>query len=372
MTINQGLYPWFNQAWSEINLGNMPHATIIHGQTGIGKFDFALHLAKALLCESPESNQERKKPCCQCEACHWFDTGNHPDFLGIVPEDQATLLPHLAMEGADGSEDKPRKSKKKADDETEKADKKLSSFIKVDQVREALEGINTAPHRGRQRVVLLTPIETLQAVSANTLLKTLEEPPESTLFILVSDRLDRVLPTIRSRCRLLALPRPQTDEALNWLKQELITAGVKVDLPTIELKLSQSGGAVLDARDELMGSGEEGNAIALDLLLQSLSNGQQINWLATAESIYKAPMPDLLVTFERWVADLLSIQQTGQIRFYPTKKNDLERCAKTARPNKLADFWRVLLDARRVELHALATRVQIESLLIRYQEIYKD
>jgi DNA polymerase-3 subunit delta' len=83
-------------------------------------------------------------------------------------------------------------------------------------------------------------------------------------------------------------------------------------------------------------------------------------------------MPDLLVTFERWVADLLSIQQTGQIRFYPTRRHELEHCAKTARPNKLADFWRVLLDARRVELHALAQRVQIESLLIRYQEIFKD
>lgn len=372
MTINQGLYPWFNQAWSEINLDNMPHAMIIHGQTGIGKFDFALHLAKALLCESTLSNQEPKKPCCQCEACHWFDTGNHPDFLGIVPEDHASSLPHLAMEGADGSEDKPRKSKKKADDEAEKTDKKLSSFIKVDQVREALEGINTTPHRGGNRVVLLNPIETLQAVSANTLLKTLEEPPESTLFILVSDQLDRVLPTIRSRCRMLALPRPQTDEALAWMRQELLAAGVKVDDRLLEQKLSQSGGAVLDARDELLGGGEEGSGGALDLLLQALSNGQQINWLGTAESTFKVPMPDLLVTFERWVADLLSIQQTGQLRLYPTRKNDLERCAKSARPNKLADFWKVLLDARRVELHALAQRVQIESLLIRYQEIYKD
>ena len=372
MTIHQRVYPWFQQAWSEIQLNNMPHATIIHGQTGIGKFDFALQLAKALLCESPETDQGPPKPCCQCEACHWFDTGNHPDFLGIVPEDQVALLPHLAMEGTDGSDEKPRKSKKKVDDDTEKADKKLSSFIKVDQVRDALEGINTAPHRGRQRVVLLSPIETLQAVSANTLLKTLEEPPESTLFILVTDRLDRVLPTIRSRCRLLALPRPQTDEALSWLKQELLTASVKLDNQTIEQKLSQSGGAVLDARDELLSGSEEGTGPALDLLLQSLADGQQINWLGSAESTFKTPMPDLLVTFERWIADLLSVQQTGQIRFYPARKSELERCAKLARPNKLADYWRVLLDARRVELHALAQRVQIESLLIRYQDIYKD
>ena len=80
--MKQSLHPWFEQAWSELNLTNMPHAILLHGQTGIGKMDFALHLAKALICE----NTQTEKPCCQCEACHWFDTGNHPDFLGIVPE----------------------------------------------------------------------------------------------------------------------------------------------------------------------------------------------------------------------------------------------------------------------------------------------
>ena len=78
-----------------------------------------------------------------------------------------------------------------------------------------------APHRGRQRVVLINPVEALQAVSANTLLKTLEEPPTSTLFILVSDRLDRILPTIRSRCRLIALPRPHKEQALAWLSDQV-------------------------------------------------------------------------------------------------------------------------------------------------------
>ena len=368
MAIDKGLYPWFTQAWSELNFDKMPHAILIHGQTGIGKFDFALRLAKALVCESDSTI----KPCCSCEACHWFDTGNHPDFLGIVPEDQAQLLPHEAMDGAEGSEDKPKKSKKKTDDEAEKADKKASSFIKVDQVREALEGINTAPHRGRQRVVLLNPVESLQAVSANTLLKTLEEPPESTLFILVSDRLDRVLPTIRSRCRLLALPRPSQEQSLSWLPQELSMAGIKVDRAQVERALSEAGGAVMDARDYLLGSGEEGAGALVEPLLKALSEGGQINWLGAAELIHKAPMPDLLLIFERWVADLLSVQQAGLIRYYPLKQSELHRCAQSAHPNKLSDFWKALLDARRHELHALANRVQIEALLIRYQEIFKD
>ena len=360
------LYPWFTKAWSEIQLDRMPHAIMIHGQPGIGKFDFALHLAKALLCENTSS----AKPCCQCEACHWFDTGNHPDFLGVVPEDQSHLLPHEAIDGADNADEKPKKGKKKAEDDGDKADKKASSFIKVDQVRDALEGINTAPHRGIQRVVLINPVETLQAVSANTLLKTLEEPPESTLFILVSDRLDRVLPTIRSRCRLVALPRPQSDQAVSWLKGQLASQGMNAHESDIEEVLSQMGGAVMDALDHLSGAKEE-SANLSPMMLKALAEGAKVNWLGIAENTYKASMPEFLVIFERWIADLLSTQQSGHVRYYPTMKSELERCAKIANPNKLADFWKVLLDARRHELHALAQRVQMEALFIRYQDIFK-
>jgi DNA polymerase-3 subunit delta' len=354
--MKNSLFPWFEQSWSEISLSNMPHAVLLHGQTGIGKMEFALYLAKALLCES----NQQQKPCCSCEACHWFDTGNHPDFLGIVPETMVSSLPHEQMEGADSYEDKPKRGKKKTDDDTEKADKKASSLIKVEQIREALDGINTSPHRGRQRVVLLNPIETLQAVSANTLLKTLEEPPASTLFILVSDRLDRILPTIRSRC--------------TWLSNQVIAAGIKKSSTEIDQALSESGGSVMDSLAQLLGADDDSGDVsqAMNTLLSSLAEAERINWLVVAEQIYKVPMSDLLITLERWIYDLLSQQQAGQIRYYPSRQIDIQKCANLAKPNKVANFWRTLVDARRHELHALANRVQIEALLISYQELYKD
>lgn len=368
--MKNSLLPWFEQSWSEISLNNMPHAVLLHGQTGIGKMEFALYLAKALLCES----EQGQKPCCSCEACHWFDTGNHPDFLGIVPETMINSLPHELMDGADSLEDKPKRGKKKTDDDAEKADKKASSFIKVEQIREALEGINTAPHRGRQRVVLINPVEALQAVSANTLLKTLEEPPASTLFILVSDRLDRILPTIRSRCRLIALPRPHKEQALAWLSDQVQLLGIKKSSADIDKALSESGGSVMDSLAQLLGADDDrGDASqATDTLLGALAEAGHVNWLAVAEQIYKAPMSDLLITLERWIFDLLSQQQSGQIRYYPSRQLDIEKCAKLAKPNKVENFWRTLIDARRHELHALANRVQIEALLIRYQELYRD
>ena len=221
--------------------------------------------------------------------------------------------------------------------------------------------------------MLINPVEALQAVSANTLLKTLEEPPASTLFILLSDRLDRILPTIRSRCRLIALPRPQKEQALIWLTNQLQQAGVKKAQVDIDRVLCQSGGSVMDALNELLGvNDEEDVSQATDALLKGLSQAGNLNWLVTAEQVYKAPLPNILITLERWIFDLLSQQQSGQIRYYPSRQIDIEKCASLARPNKVVSFWRTLIDARRHELHALANRVQIEALLIRYQELYKD
>jgi DNA polymerase-3 subunit delta' len=162
--------------------------------------------------------------------------------------------------------------------------------------------------------------------------------------------------------------------SLAWLTSEVAAAGVKANQAEIEKVLSQAGGAVMDARDRLLGlsgAGESAQEIA-EPLLKALGEGSQINWLQTAEVIHKAPMSELLVTLERWTADLMSQQNAGQIRYYPSRRASLEACSKNARSNKLSDYWKVLLNARRHELHALANRVQIEALLIRYQEIFKD
>ena len=181
------------------------------------------------------------------------------------------------------------------------------------------------------------------------------------------------MPTIRSRCRLIALPRPQKAQALIWLTNQLQQAGVKKSQVDIDRVLSQSGGSVMDALNELLGVNDEDDVSqATEALLKGLSQAGNLNWLVTAEQVYKAPMPNILITLERWIFDLLSQQQSGQIRYYPSRQIDIEKCASLARPNKVVSFWRTLIDARRHELHALANRVQIEALLIRYQELYKD
>jgi DNA polymerase-3 subunit delta' len=207
--------PWLEAIWDGISLSAFPNAVLLHGQSGIGKFEFSIALAKALLCES----ETAAKPCNQCEACHWFDSSNHPDFIVLVPETHRKLLPHGDFES---DMDSPKKQKaSQADDDGDAPEKKEKKSISIEDARGAIEGLSIGSHRGGNRVILVYPLEMLRADSANTLLKSLEEPPSNTIFILLADRLDRVLPTIRSRCRLLSAPRPDRATGLQWLRNQL-------------------------------------------------------------------------------------------------------------------------------------------------------
>ena len=87
---SQKIAPWLEPLWNGMSLEEFPNAILIHGQSGIGKFEFAIELAKALLCETSAGS----KPCNHCEACRWFNSANHPDFIALVPETHRKLLPY--------------------------------------------------------------------------------------------------------------------------------------------------------------------------------------------------------------------------------------------------------------------------------------
>lgn len=181
--------PWQMEtarAW----LGNrerFAHAWLVHGLAGIGKLDFAVAAAASLLCETPQDGLA----CGHCAACAWFASGNHPDLRRIRPEAVAV------EEGADAAE-----VSEDAEPAAGAAKKAPSKEIRIDQIRSLESWFNTATHRGGWRVALLYPAHALNVVSANALLKVLEEPPPHTVFLLVADAPDRLLPT------LVSLPPP--------------------------------------------------------------------------------------------------------------------------------------------------------------------
>ncbi len=366
--------PWLESIWAGLDLTVFPNAVLIHGQSGIGKFEFSIELAKALLCES----SSEVKPCNQCEACRWFDSGNHPDFVALVPETHRKLLPHGDF---DSEVDSPKKSKAaQADSDGDGPEKKEKKTIAIEDARSAIEALSIGSHRGGNRVILVYPLEMLRPDSANTLLKSLEEPPKNTIFILLADRLDRVLPTIRSRCRLLSAPRPDRLTGLSWLRNQLNKVpGLKMSDADIESIYDEQGGAPYAVLDSLIARHNQDEKDELTIaiqasryLLQAMSQGPRINWLDAADKTQKARYSVLLTTMQRWVSDLQSCAQLGSPRYYPKHEDSIQALAKQVRLPKLLRFWKSLTQARRHENHPLATRIQLEALLSQYQQVFED
>ena len=138
----------------------IPHAILIVGDSGVAKQNLADFLAQAIVCGKSEA------PCSECDNCRAAESKNHPDITVTAPEDN-------------------KKS------------------IAVDQVRELRKEAFIKPHKAEKRVFIIDKADTMNASSQNALLKLLEEPPESVMFLLVAENKAAFLDTIISRCVVL-------------------------------------------------------------------------------------------------------------------------------------------------------------------------
>ncbi len=213
--------PWLEQPLRRA-LASPAHALLVHGPHGVGQFELSVTLAQAWLCESGGE----RKPCGACASCRLVAAHSHPDLLVLLPEALREALGWGATDDADGGEEKQGK-------------RKPSKDIRVDEVRQAISFAQTTSARGRCKAVVLHPAERMNAVSANALLKTLEEPPGNARLVLSCAAPDTLLPTIRSRCQALTLGLPDPEVARRWLAGH--------DVPQPEVLLAASGGQPQDA-----------------------------------------------------------------------------------------------------------------------------
>ena len=186
----------------------VPHTYIFYGPEGVGKSLMAREWAKLQLCSRPVrrtrpagpeaelSGEEIEDGCDTCQDCRLVQAGTHPD-LHVVNKE---LARHTS----------------------EKRDRQMMA-LPIDVIREfVVEPVGRFPSRGQARVFIIEQAEAMNRAAQNALLKTLEEPPERTFLVLVTSRLDRLLPTVRSRSqaiRFLALPG-------DFVVQHLREAGV--------------------------------------------------------------------------------------------------------------------------------------------------
>lgn len=345
--MNNQIFPWQRQSWANLQQMNLrlPHALLFHGLQGIGKTRFAEHFAQSLLCEAPDNDGHA---CGGCASCGWFGQYAHPDYRRVRPE---ILEDEAASEIEDGTE---AAGEKKAAN----AAKNPSKEIKIDQIRALFNFINISTHRQGRRVVLLYPAEALNSAAANALLKVLEEPPPNTVFLLVSNSIDRLLPTIVSRCRKFPMPMPSKHEGLDWLAAQGIDKA--------HIWLAEQGGAPLAA----YAAAQTGSREAIDAFLNLLAKPDIDEALKTAERLQKMPPSELVAWLQRWLLDVFSMKLSGRIRYYPQYQTELSVLARRVHTGGLLRLLKSVNERRAISEHPLSPRLFIEDMLLEYSSIF--
>lgn len=317
---------WQKSVLAQLTTNAMPQALLLHGKAGTGKHDFALALAQKLLCSAPLDKAEAEHACGVCQPCVWYAQGHHPDFKWLTPEN----------DDADEATTK-RKTKK--------------TIISVAQVRQLGDFLTLSNHQSALRIIVISPADALNTQSANALLKMLEEPPAGTLFILVTSQLQRLLPTIRSRCQLLSMPVPSQQQAVDWL--------IAQGLAQPESLLHYAGGAPLQALQLAQEASHQ-------LISQHLAQGARLNPNAAAGLLIAVGAEQALTGLQKWVYDLFLFAATQQTRYFQSHANAMQRLTKSVKLSALLQFDKTLRDAKKMANHPLNHEMQLENLLVQY------
>jgi len=359
--------PWQQDtacAWLA-NRERFAHAWLIHGLAGIGKTQFAQAAAASLLCEAPQDGLA----CGACPACTWVASGNHPDLRRIRPDALAVQEDDDSHQASNASAETSAQThtESSAGSSTGTTKRAPSREIRIEQIRALQDWFNTTTHRNGWRVALLYPAQSLNLVAANALLKVLEEPPAHTLFLLVADAPDRLLPTLVSRCRRLPLAAPDAALARHWLTEQgvaqpadwLAAAG---GAPLAALALAHSRAqacpdwlqrfAALLAPARLSASARAEAAPAPDLA-------------DLVEALAKTPAPEWLDNLQRLFVDVMLLATGSPGRYFPAIAAPLAVIAQRARATALADTAQWLARQRAVAQHPLAAKLFIQSVLQR-------
>jgi DNA polymerase-3 subunit delta' len=266
--------PWQDTLWdgliSRFRAGSLPHALLFSGDVGVGKATLAEALIHGLLCQSPA---EKGTACGQCQSCGLLAAGTHPDLLWLEPEEPGKAIP-------------------------------------VDRIRAVGNFLALKGQYGGRQIVFINPAEAMNRHAANSLLKTLEEPTEDALLILISNQPSLLLPTIRSRCQQLVFPRPEAQVSETWLQAQ-IAGGEKGASESINIEdlLALSNGAPLAAK-ALHETG--GLAVRRELANQWAGVAQgKVDPLACAKQWSELGLPKATQWLSSWVMDLIRLKSGG-------------------------------------------------------------
>ena len=318
-----GPQPWIAIQAQQL-LAQRGHAWLLHGPSGLGQYALALELARAWLCEHPGE----AGACGACGSCHAIEVRTHADLCVLMPE---TTLIGLGWPLTE-----------KAQSEIDDKKRKASKEIRVDAMREAVEFSQRTSARGHGKVVLVFPAEQMNTITANALLKTLEEPPGDVKFVLASESAHQLLPTIRSRCLGHSMLWPSAQASQTWLQSQGLEAEQAKRL------LMAMGGRPDDALD-YAASGRESNAWSL--LPKAASQGD-------AGYFKDWTLPQTIDALHKLCHDLMASHTGAAPRFFSVA--DLPGGAQFS---ALSEWSRALSRSMRTMDHPFNAGLMLESLV---------
>jgi DNA polymerase-3 subunit delta' len=319
--------PWMAEQCRSL-LAQRGHAWLLAGPSGLGQYDLALALARAWLCEQPSA----LGACGQCGSCHAIDVHTHADLCVLMPETVMIDLGWPLSEAAQSDiDDKKRKASKE---------------IRVEAMREAVEFSQRTSARGRAKAVLVFPAERMNLVTANALLKTLEEPPGDVRFVLASDAAYQLLPTIRSRCLAHTMTWPSPDASLAWLLENGLNA------QQARVLLQAAGGRPQDALQLFLAKADAQAWVLLPKAIASGDLGVFKDWSA----------PQVVNALQKLCHDLLALKVGADIRFFDAA--DLPAGGSIA---SLTAWAKDLADSKRTAEHPFNVGLMMEALVSQAQ-----
>ena len=269
---------------SLISESRLHHCYLFEGPNGVGKHTFALKVIKRVNCMSSELAPQSLEACQQCWSCQMIDIQEHPDVLhiGLDPERTAPI-------------------------------------ISVRQARELIARIETPPFRAAKRFVVIEPADAMREEASNALLKTFEEPPAQTHFILVTESAHRLLPTIRSRSQRIRFQPCAESTLVEWLRpmgceEPQLTARLAAGCPGTARRLIN--GELSDwimVRQELLES-IQGGAEERYRYTQSLTSGNRDKWLPKYMlnlDVLQSFCRDAVCILSHRPAELINLDQQG-------------------------------------------------------------
>jgi len=314
---NERIVNYFQKA---LGSGHLGHAYLFYGARGVGKNLLARVICKTLLCLEPSP----EGPCDRCSACRKFDSGNHPDFHSYVPE---------------------------------------GLYFKIDLVREIIHQVSMKPVEAKWKTFLLEGVDYMRDEASNAFLKILEEPPGQTIFFLISETPDVLLPTIRSRCQSFSFQPLPVNLVKQWLvekneySEDEAAALAPYSHGSLARALTLNADQYRDIRDKVF------TALEAALLAKSYS---VLLDATKGIAVDRAEMAERLSILEELVRDLMLLKESDRATLiHQDLQGKLRTLSNAADRSTLQTFYEDLLETREAILKINANiGLSLQALLL--------